>query len=119
VLHPNVKFAILKEQVLFYGDITDDDPIDYHDVDVEKESPEELAGAIEGLITSAEQAGNDPGWCSEFTTVVNRVKRRCQAQAWRRPSCEGAAACHQAARRWRTRANVTSKVRSTAAEGHA
>jgi hypothetical protein len=56
VLHPNVKFAILKEQVLFYGDITDDDPIDYHDVDVEKESPEELAGAIEGLLTSAEQA---------------------------------------------------------------
>jgi hypothetical protein len=57
VLQPNVKFASLKEQSLFYGDISDDDPIDYHDVDVGKGSPEELADAIEGLVTSAEQAG--------------------------------------------------------------
>jgi hypothetical protein len=57
VIQPNVKFAILKEQALFYGDIPDDDPIDYHDVYVRKKSPEELADAIEGLITSAEQAG--------------------------------------------------------------
>jgi hypothetical protein len=57
VLQSNVKFASLKEQALFYGDIPDDDPIDYHDVDVEKESPKELADAIEGMITSAEQAG--------------------------------------------------------------
>jgi hypothetical protein len=28
VLHPNVKFASLKEQALLYGDILDDDPID-------------------------------------------------------------------------------------------
>jgi hypothetical protein len=53
VLQSNVKFASLKEQALFYGDIPDDD----HDVDVEKGSPEELADAIEGLLTSAEQAG--------------------------------------------------------------
>jgi hypothetical protein len=39
------------------GDIPDDDPIDYHDVDVGQGSPEELADASEGLITSAEQAG--------------------------------------------------------------
>jgi 4-hydroxyphenylpyruvate dioxygenase-like putative hemolysin len=32
VLQSNVKFASLKEQALFYGDILDDDPIDYHDV---------------------------------------------------------------------------------------
>jgi hypothetical protein len=57
VLQPNVKFASLKEQALFYGDIPDDDPIDYHDVDVGQGSPEELADAIEGLITSAEQSG--------------------------------------------------------------
>jgi hypothetical protein len=57
VLHPNVNFASLKEQDLFYGDIPDDDPIDYHDVDVGKGSPEKLADTIEGLITSAEQAG--------------------------------------------------------------
>jgi hypothetical protein len=57
VLQPNVKFASPKEQALFYGDIPDDDPIDYHDVHVGQGSPEELADAIEGLITSAEQAG--------------------------------------------------------------
>jgi hypothetical protein len=57
VLQSNAKFASLREQALFYGDIPDDDLIDYHDVDVGKGSPEELAYAIEGLLTSAEQAG--------------------------------------------------------------
>jgi hypothetical protein len=57
VLQSNVKFANLKEQALFYGDIPDDDPIDYHDVDVGQGSPEELADAIEGFLTSAEQEG--------------------------------------------------------------
>jgi hypothetical protein len=57
VLQPNVKFASFKEQALFYGDIPDDDPIDYHDVDVGKGIPEELADAIEGLLTSAEKGG--------------------------------------------------------------
>jgi hypothetical protein len=57
VLQSNVKFASLKEQDLFYGDIPDDDPINFHDVDVGQGSPEELADAIEGLITSAEQEG--------------------------------------------------------------
>jgi hypothetical protein len=56
-LQSNEKFASLKEQALFYGDIPDDDPMDYHDVDVGQGSPEELADAIDGLITSAEQAG--------------------------------------------------------------
>jgi hypothetical protein len=56
-LQPNVKFASLKEQALFYGDIPDDDPIDYHDVDVGQGIPEELVDAIKGLITSAEKAG--------------------------------------------------------------
>jgi hypothetical protein len=57
VIQPTVKFASLKEQSLFYADHTDDDSIDYHDVGVEKGSPVELAEAIEGLITSSEQAG--------------------------------------------------------------
>jgi hypothetical protein len=57
VLQLNVKFASLKEQDLFYNDIQDDDSIDYHDVDVEQGSPEELADAIEVMVTSAEQAG--------------------------------------------------------------
>jgi hypothetical protein len=57
VLQSNVKFASLKEQAFFYGDIPDDDPVDYHDVDVGQGSPDELADAIEGLITSAEQTG--------------------------------------------------------------
>jgi hypothetical protein len=55
VLQSNVKFASLKKNALFYGDIPDDDPIEYHDVDVEQGSAEELADAIKGLITSAEQ----------------------------------------------------------------
>jgi hypothetical protein len=33
VIQPNVKFASLKEQAIFYGYIPDDDPMDYHDVD--------------------------------------------------------------------------------------
>jgi hypothetical protein len=57
VLQSNVKFASLKEQAHFYGDIPDDSPIDYHDVDVGQGSPEELADAIEGFLTSAKQAG--------------------------------------------------------------
>jgi hypothetical protein len=57
VLQSNVKFVSLKEQALFYGDIPDNDPIDYHDVDVGQGSTEELADAIEGFFTSAEQAG--------------------------------------------------------------
>jgi hypothetical protein len=56
VLQPYVKFESLKEKALFYGDIPDNDPVDFHDVDVGQGSPEELADAIEGLITSAEQA---------------------------------------------------------------
>jgi hypothetical protein len=43
VLQSNVKFASLKAQALLYGDIPDDDPIDYHDVDVGQGSPDELA----------------------------------------------------------------------------
>jgi hypothetical protein len=66
VLQPNLKFASLKKQVLLYGDIPDDDPIDYHDVDVGQGSPEELADAIDGFITSAEQAG----MCSAARTNV-------------------------------------------------
>jgi hypothetical protein len=33
VLQSNVKFASLREQALFYGNIPHDDPIDYHDVE--------------------------------------------------------------------------------------
>jgi hypothetical protein len=57
VIQPNVKFASVRDQALVYGEIPDDDPIDYHDVDVWQGSPEELADAIEGFITSAEKAG--------------------------------------------------------------
>jgi hypothetical protein len=57
VLQPNVKFASLKKQALFYGDIPDDDPIDYHYVDVGQGSSVELADAIDGLIMTSEQAG--------------------------------------------------------------
>jgi hypothetical protein len=53
VLQSNVKFASLRERAPFYGDIPDDDSIDYHDVGVGQGSPEELADAIEGFFTSA------------------------------------------------------------------
>jgi hypothetical protein len=105
VLQSNVKFASLKEQALLYGDIPDDDPIDYHDVDVGQGNPEELVYV--------------QGWCTEFTTVGDRVQGRFQAQAWRRPSCECESPCNKAARRCRTRADVSSQVRSAAAEVHA
>jgi hypothetical protein len=70
VLHPNVKFAILKEQALFYGDIPDDDPLDYHDVGVEQGSPEELADAIEVLSRALSRQA-----ClgTEFATVNDSV----------------------------------------------
>jgi hypothetical protein len=57
VLQPNVEIVSLKELALFYGDDSDDDPIDYHDAEVRQGSQEDLADAIEDLITSAEQAG--------------------------------------------------------------
>jgi hypothetical protein len=74
VLQPNVKFASLKEQALFYGDIPDDDPIDYHDVGVEQGSPEELADAIEGLITSAEKAGMSRDGIQSLRQLVTECK---------------------------------------------
>jgi hypothetical protein len=119
VLQSNVKFASLKEQALFYGDIPDDDPIDYHDVDVGQGSPEELADAIEGLITSAEQAGMSRDGVQSLRQLVTECSDVFEAQAWRRPSCECEAPCHQAVRRCRTRADVSSQVRSAAAEVHA
>jgi hypothetical protein len=56
-VQPNIRFAILKEQSLFYGGIPDYDAIDYPDVEVGQESPKELAASIEDFATSAEQAG--------------------------------------------------------------
>jgi hypothetical protein len=74
VLQPNVKLASLKEQALFYSDIPDDDPIDYHDVDVGQGSPEELADAIEGLVTRAEQAGMSRGGVQSLRQLVTECK---------------------------------------------
>jgi hypothetical protein len=42
VVHRSIKFASLTEQSLFYGDIPDDNPIDYHDVKVGQGIPEEM-----------------------------------------------------------------------------
>jgi hypothetical protein len=70
LLHPNIKFASFKEQARFYDDIPDDDPIDYHNVDVGQGSLEELADAIEGLITSAEQAGMSRDGVQSFRQLV-------------------------------------------------
>jgi hypothetical protein len=78
VLQSNVKFASLREQVFFYGDIPDDEPIDYHDVDVGQGSPEELADAIDGFLTSAEQAdmsGDDVQSLRQLVTECKDVFR--------------------------------------------
>jgi hypothetical protein len=74
MLHPNVKFASLKDQAFFYGDILDDDPIDYHDVGVGQGSPEELADAIEGFLTSAEQAGMSRDGVQSLRQLVTERK---------------------------------------------
>jgi hypothetical protein len=74
VLQSNVDFASLREQALLYGDIPDDDPIDYHDVDVGQGSPEELAEAIEGFITSAEQAGISRDGVQSLRQLVTECK---------------------------------------------
>jgi hypothetical protein len=74
VLQSNVKFASLNEQALFDGDIPDDDPIDYHDVDVGQGSPEELADAIEGLITSAEKSGMSRDGVQSLRQLVKECK---------------------------------------------
>jgi hypothetical protein len=74
LLQPNVNFASLKEQALFYGDIPDDDPVDYHDVDVGQGSPGKLADAIEGLVTSAEQAGMSRNGVQSLRQLITECK---------------------------------------------
>jgi hypothetical protein len=74
VLQPNVKFAGLKDQALFYGDIPDDDSRYCHDVDVGQGSTEELADAIEGLITSAEQADMSRDGVQSLRQLVTECK---------------------------------------------
>jgi hypothetical protein len=74
LLQSNVKFASLKEQALFDGDIPDDDPIDYHDVDVGQGSPEELADAIKGLLTISEQAGMSLDGVQSLRQLVTECK---------------------------------------------
>jgi hypothetical protein len=75
VLQFNVKFASLREQALSYGDIPDDDLIDYHDVDVGQGSPEDLADAIEGFLTSAEQAGMSRDGVQSLRQLVTECKK--------------------------------------------
>jgi hypothetical protein len=74
VLQVNVDFVSLKEQALVYGDIPDDDPIDCHNVDVGQGSPEDPADAIEGLITSAEQAGMSRDGAQSLQQLVTDCK---------------------------------------------
>jgi hypothetical protein len=74
VLQSNVKFESLREQALFYGDIPDDDLIDYYDVDVGQGIPEELADAIEGFITRTEQAGMSRDGVQSLRQLVTECK---------------------------------------------
>jgi hypothetical protein len=74
VLQFDVKFASLREKALFYGDIPDYDPIDYHDVDVGQGSPAELADAIEGLLTSSVQSGMSLDDVQSLRTLMTECK---------------------------------------------
>jgi hypothetical protein len=74
VLQPNVNIASLNEQALFYGNIPDDNPILYHDVDVGQGSPEELEDDIEGLLTSAEKAGMSTDGVQSLRQLVTECK---------------------------------------------
>jgi hypothetical protein len=74
VLQLNVKFASLKEQSHLYDEIPDNDPIDYHDIEVGQGSPEELADDIEGFITSAEQAGMSRDGAQSFRQSMTECK---------------------------------------------
>jgi hypothetical protein len=74
VLQPNVKFASLKELALFYVDIPDDDPIDYHDVDVGQGIPEKQTDAIEGFITRAEKSGMSRNGVQSLRQLVTECK---------------------------------------------
>jgi hypothetical protein len=62
--------AHTKEQALFCDDIPDDDPIDYHDVDVGQGSPEKLADAIEDFLTRAAKAGMSQDGVQSFRQLV-------------------------------------------------
>jgi hypothetical protein len=46
VLQLSIKFASLKEQSLFHGDIPDGEPVEYRDAEVGQGSPDKLADAI-------------------------------------------------------------------------
>jgi hypothetical protein len=74
VLQPNVNFASLKEQALFYGDIPDDDAIVFHDVEVGQGSLKELTDAIEGLVTSVEQTDMSREGVQSLRQLVTECK---------------------------------------------
>jgi hypothetical protein len=105
VLHPNVKLASLKEQALVYGAIPDDDPTDHHDVDLGQGILEELEDAIEGFITSAEQAGMSRDGVQSLRQLVTeckdvfRLKLGADPPAWRLPDsvqrCRRGLGCDQ------------------------
>jgi hypothetical protein len=70
----NIQFASLKEQSLVYGVIPDNDPVDYHDVEVGQGNPENLADANEGLVTSAEQARISLDGAQSLRQLVTKCK---------------------------------------------
>jgi hypothetical protein len=74
VVQPSIKFASLKEQSLFYGDIPDYNPINFHDVKVGQEIPEKLAVDIEGFVTSAEKAGMSRDGVQSLRKLVKKYE---------------------------------------------
>jgi hypothetical protein len=119
MLQPNVKFSSLKEQVLLFGDIPDDDPIDYHDVDVRQGSPEELADAIEGFITTSEQSGMSRDGVQSVRQLRAECKKVFRLKLGADPPTNVKPLVIKLRDGAEPRANVSSQVRSAAAEVYA
>jgi hypothetical protein len=119
VLQSHVKFSSLKDQALFYGDVPDDDPIDYHDVDVGQGSLEELEDAIEGLLTSAEQAGMSTDGVQILRQLVTECKDVFRLKLGADPPANVKPLVIKLRDGVESVTNISSQVRSTAAEVHA
>jgi hypothetical protein len=73
VVQPNIKSASLKGQSLLYNDIPDDDYIDYHDVKIDKGSPEGWKRPQKDWLRSQSKLVCVSRRCTEFAKAGDRV----------------------------------------------
>jgi hypothetical protein len=74
VVQPIINLESLQEQLLFYGDISDDDPIDYHDVEVALSSPKDFVGAEEDFLYERRASGYVSRWFTKVATAEDGVR---------------------------------------------